>query len=191
MNASACPVIAAAACATLLGAGVLRAQSTAPHQRPSEYQVKALYLYGFTQYIEWPSSTWSDPDAPFRICISGADPFGAVMDRIVKGEKTQGHPFLVERLAPDASLARCQIVFLGKDETPRASAALKALSTKSTLTIGESREFLEAGGAVALVLDAGRVRFDVNLRSPQIKDLRFSSKVLQLARDIWRLEPRP
>jgi hypothetical protein len=113
------------------------------------------------------------------------------MDRVVKGEKTQGHPFLVDRLAADADLARCQIVFLGSEETARSSAVLKALSSTSTLTIGESRQFLDAGGAVALVMDSGRVRFDVNLRSAQIKDLRFSSKVLRLARDIWRLGSPP
>jgi hypothetical protein len=160
-------------------------------QRPVEYQVKAEYIYGFTQYIDWPSSAWTDADAPFRLCIYGTDPFGAVIDRVLKGEKTQGHPFLVERVAADANLARCQILFLANEETARASDMLKALPSKSTLTVGESRDFLNAGGAIALVLDGGRVRFDVNLRAPQIKDLRLSSKVLRLARAIWRQEPRP
>jgi hypothetical protein len=192
MNPYARRVLAAAACAVLLASVVPSAQSAVtPPQRPPEYQVKAEYIYGFTQYIEWPSSTWADADAPFRICIAGADPFGALMDRVVKGEKTQGHPFLVDRLAADADLARCQIVFLGSEETARPSAVLKALSSTSTLTIGESRQFLDAGGAVALVMDSGRVRFDVNLRSAQIKDLRFSSKVLRLARDIWRVGSPP
>jgi hypothetical protein len=192
MTSSACRVLVAALCTAMLATGVPAAQSMnpAPH-RPSEYQVKALYIYGLTQYLDWPAAVWTDADAPFRICISGADPFGALLDRLVKGEKTQGHPFIVDRLAADAAVTRCQIVFLANAETPRAAGVLKTLSSTSTLTIGESREFLDAGGAIALVVDAGRVRFDVNLRASQVKDLRFSSKVLRLARDVWRQEHRP
>ena len=157
-------------------------------QHDLEYQVKAEYLYNFVQFVNWPDSAWPSADAPFRICVAGADPFGPILDRAVQGERVGGHPLRVERPAADANMDRCQVVFLSANETPRSPGILKAITSTSVLTIGESTDFLLAGGAIAFALDGGRVRFDVNLQSPHLKDLRVSSKLLRLARTIWRQE---
>ncbi len=43
---------------------------------PAEYQVKAVFLFNFSQFMEWPPDAFPTPDTPFVIGVLGADPFG-------------------------------------------------------------------------------------------------------------------
>ena len=160
-------------------------------QHDVEYSVKAEYLFNFIQFTEWPAGAFSAADAPFRICIAGSDPFGPLLDRVVRGEKTEAHPLVVDRVDDDGNFGRCHLVFIGRAETPRAPAILKSIPTAHVLTVGESSDFLRDGGAIAFAVDGGRVRFDVNLGAPHIKSLRVSSKLLRVARTTWRGPDRP
>jgi hypothetical protein len=164
-------------------------------QHDVQYAVKAEFLYNFVQFITWPAAAFPAASSPFRVCIAGRDPFvatspspgtqGTLLDKAVRGERVDGHPVIVEH--PDVTgLARCQVVFVSEADTPRTAEFLKAVPSNSVLTVGESTDFLRAGGAVAFVIDGGRVHFDVNLLATQIKDLRVSSKLLRLARVTWR-----
>ena len=48
-------------------------------EAPTEYQVKAVFVYNFTRFVEWPSQTFTAPDEPFVIGVLGSDPFGHAM----------------------------------------------------------------------------------------------------------------
>ena len=63
-------------------------------QAESEYDVKAAYLFKFTKFVEWPSSAFGGPDAPFIIGIVGRDQFGG-LDHILEGKRTGEREFEV------------------------------------------------------------------------------------------------
>ena len=50
-----------------------------------EYQLKAVFLFNFAQFVEWPASAFPKPDTPLGICILGEDPFGSYLDETVRG----------------------------------------------------------------------------------------------------------
>jgi hypothetical protein len=66
------------ACALLLAAS-LRAQSS------REYDLKAVFLYNFATFVEWPESVRPPAGQPIIIGILGRDPFGTVLDEVVAG----------------------------------------------------------------------------------------------------------
>src|SRR5579871_2732368 len=70
-------------------------------QRSGDYDVKGEFLYNFLSFIDWPPSSRPEPEAPFRICILGADPFGAGLDARVRDERIDGHPIAIKRLKED------------------------------------------------------------------------------------------
>src|SRR5512134_3234752 len=63
----------------------------------SEYQVKAVYLYNFGQFVEWPADSFATPSTPFVIGIVGKDPFEGMLDNVVRGESLGTRPIAVER----------------------------------------------------------------------------------------------
>src|SRR5690348_11218885 len=64
---------------------------------PGEYQVKAVFLFNFTHFVEWPADAFPGPAAPFVIGVLGQDPFGSALDEAVRGETVNGHPLVVQR----------------------------------------------------------------------------------------------
>src|SRR4051812_12710985 len=61
-------------------------------QASREYQIKAVFLYNFAQFTEWPKSAFSGETSPMIIGIVGSDPFGPALTETVHGESVQGHP---------------------------------------------------------------------------------------------------
>src|SRR2546430_15996597 len=50
-----------------------------------EYDLKAIFLFQFAHFVNWPSSTFPDAGTPITIGVLGKDPFGAGLDEVVAG----------------------------------------------------------------------------------------------------------
>jgi hypothetical protein len=162
--------------------GVVRAQA----QDPLELEVRAVYLYNFARFVEWPPSSFPDASAPIRICIFGADPFGAALDRVLANETVGGRPLRAVRLTVRDDLLACHVVYVGAVGRSRTVAALDHFSGHPIITVGEDPSFLAEGGTIRFKREGKRVRFDVNLRAAERSGLRVSSRLLSVAADVRR-----
>ena len=59
--------------------------------------MKAAFLFNFTKFVEWPESSFEDPQAPIVLGIIGDDPFGDDLERIIAGQKVQGRSLVIRR----------------------------------------------------------------------------------------------
>ena len=89
-----------------------RAQTQA--QPLSEYQVKAAYLFNFSRFVEWPQSSFSDPEAPLVIGIIGKDPFGPVVNEFMK--TVRGRRVVIEHPNWDQKLSQFHVLFISRSE---------------------------------------------------------------------------
>jgi hypothetical protein len=147
-----------------------------------EYQVKAVFLFNFAQFAVWPDTAFAGAGAPFRIGILGDDPFGATLDRIVRGETVHGRPFLVVRSSDPAKLADCQVVFVSRSEKPRLAEVIAALHGRPVLTVADTAGFAEQGGDINLVVVGGKVRLEINPAAAREEGLRLSSQLLSVGK---------
>src|SRR5262245_59247368 len=109
----------AATCALLL-AGWHAVPARGSEAVPSEDQVKAAYLYNFTKFVEWPDSAFASPTAPIVIGIYGVDPFGPLIDDMVRNNTVAGRPLAVRRSVRMQDLRACHVVFVGGSREPMA-----------------------------------------------------------------------
>jgi hypothetical protein len=156
--------------------------SSAQSNLPNEYQVKAAFLYNFAKFVEWPSDAFPDEKTPITLCIFAEDPFGGVLDEIVRGRAINNRPLAIRRTNALAGLKGCHLVFVGVREDKRLPEMLEGLKGSSALVVGESEGFAERGGAIQFYLDNNRVRFIANVDAVQRARLSVSSKLLALAR---------
>src|SRR3989440_4049383 len=98
--------------ALLLAVGGVGAQDS----QPSEYQLKAAFLFNFAKFVEWPSASFPEPDSPFLIAILGDNPFEAVLENAVKGKSINRHPFVVKLLKTLPDAQQCHILFISKSD---------------------------------------------------------------------------
>lgn len=168
---------------TVLIAVLLQVQF-AGAQAAFEYELKAAFLYRLTEFVDWPADAFPSGNAPFRICVFGADPFGDSLDRVLRGERVKGHPLAAARVTQVEQLAGCHIVFIGSSQRERITAVLNSLRASPVLTVADMDNFLEQGGTMNFVTAGGRLSFDINITAADRARLQFSSKLLRLARTI-------
>lgn len=122
----------------LLAAAALIAAPTpaASPAEPSEYALKAVFLYNFCRFMEWPEASFSSPDEPLTIGVVGGDPFGSLLNEAVQGETYHGRPIRIEHYRSARDIRRCQILFVATTEANRVREILGAVNSESTLTVG-------------------------------------------------------
>jgi hypothetical protein len=168
-------------CAILLFAAPLLAGQ--PAGQPTDFQVKAAFLLNFTRYIEWPPPEPAAADAPFAICILGEDPFGSALEQTIEGESVNGQRIVIQRSRREPPKP-CKILYVEKSE--RGVSEILTNVGRGVLTVGEGENFLREGGMIAFVLENHRVRFGINLAPARNASLRFSSKLLNVAKEVER-----
>ncbi len=158
-------------------------------QHPSEYEVKAAYLYNFANFVEWPEALHPDTSSTLNIGILGSDPFGSAF-KTIAGKEIRGQTVAIHRSRRLADLRNCQILFIGNSERDFLPQILGALRGRSVLTVGESEGFTEQGVVIDFYVIDNKVRSKINVEAGTHSGLKLSSKLLKLAQIVrTREEP--
>lgn len=156
--------------------------------KPSEYDVKAAYLFNFGKFMRLAGSRQSQHPT-FDICILGRDPIGRAMDEIATNESVDNRPVRVSRIANGAQGRECDILFVSPYEGDGIRGDLAALSGADVLTVSDAPDFLERGGMIQFVLEGDHVRFDVNLDAVNRTHVVLSSELLRVAAAVKGMPP--
>jgi hypothetical protein len=160
-------------------------------QGPSaEYKLKAVYLFNFLQYVDFPASAFASEKSPIVIGILGDDPFGRALDDMVAGESVKGHPVQVRRYARVKEVQDCQMLYISASESKRLNSILAALDNRSILTVSDADDFASRGGMIKLATENNKIRFRINVEAARAAKITISAKLLQLA-EIASTEQRP
>ena len=160
----------------------------APPARPV-HEIKALYLFNFTRYVEWPVDDKGDR-TPFVIgVLAGEDGLSQdvfrTLDAWTKGKEVNGRPIRVQRVATDAELLGSRILYLGAGDRRRQLQALKTVKDAPVLTVSESDEpEVKAAAMVNFVPKGDQVKLRIDLARTRPAHLEVSAKLLSVADEI-------
>jgi hypothetical protein len=146
-----------------------------------EYDIKAVFLYNFTQFVEWPSNAFINPDAPFVIGILGSDPFRSLIDEAVAGEKVKGHSIIVKRYQNITDIKNCQILFISAKEAGRIKEILSAIQHRNILTVSDIPNFANTGGMICFLTKNNKIKLQINPYPAKAAELNLSPKLLRVA----------
>jgi YfiR/HmsC-like len=155
--------------------------ATADAPKATENDVKAAYLYNFGKFVKWPGA----PGDQFPICVFGHDPFGALLDATVAGEKIEGKPVVARRIRSPQEATACRVLFIGDSERNQFQKVLDDAG-KGVLTVSDIRGFARHGGMIEFVKQQNRIRFEVNLAVARRAGLVLSSELLKVASAVHR-----
>jgi len=154
---------------------------TAPATPALASQIEAVFLFNFTQFVEWPSEAFAEPRTPLVIGVLGEDPFGAFLDDTVRGETVNGRALSVQRYHSLEEIKTCHVLFISRSETERLKEALAALKGRSTLTVSDVEDFNRSGGMIQFATVENKIRLRINLEAARSAHLTISSKLLRPA----------
>lgn len=174
----------------LLALAALAASIPPARAQDLETEVRAVYLYNFARYFEWPAAAFPNAGTPIRICVQASDGFADALERAVAGETINGRRLEAVRVRPSARVRDCHLYYVSTRNDGRVAASLRPLKGRPLLTVGEDDRFLEHGGMIRFRRVENRVRFDINLGAVQQSGLTVSARLLGVAAEVKR-EWRP
>lgn len=149
-----------------------------------EYQLKAVFLYNFCQFVDWPADAFKKSDDPLVIGVIGSNPFGTYLEETIRGEKIGTHPVLVHYYKDAEDVSVCHLLFIAINDSQESSTVITSLKGKSILTISDQPGFLKQQGMIRFMSQQNKIRFEINVEATKSAGLALSSKLLRLA-DIY------
>ena len=154
----------------------------------SETQVKALFLFNFTKYVEWPESAFASPTAPLTIGLLGDTELAEPLRALAAGKTVNGHPIvIVDKMTADRA-TNCHILFLSTAEQKQLPSLLPALRGQPVLAVGENDKFTRLGGIVNFGRRDSKVRLEINTATAGEARLKLCAKLLGVA-DVVQYKP--
>jgi len=148
--------------------------------RPTEYDVKAAYLYNFGKFVRWPESA-SANTSTFFICLVGKEPLAQSLDSILQGATWDGKPVTAKRIAAVDEASACHVLFISSSQAEQWIQFLPVIQKLPILTVSDAPRFAQHNGMIELLLSENRIRFEVNLEAANKAGLSLSSELLKVA----------
>jgi hypothetical protein len=155
---------------------------SSPHAQVfREYDLKALFLYNFAQFVEWPMEAFPTADAPIVIGVIGLDRFGKSLDDTTRNHAVQRRKLTIARYRKLAEVQGCHILFIDRSQASTLDQILGNLRGKPILTVSDIDGFADRGGMIEFITDEKKIRLRVNVPATKAANLTVSSKLLKLA----------
>jgi hypothetical protein len=151
--------------------------------KTEEYHVKAGFIFHFAQLVDWPANAPAGAD--FALCTLGDDPFQGQLETTLDGKTIGTRPIHILHVKQPQEARNCQVLFISNSEDQRLPKIIGDLGNAAVMTVGEANDFIERGGMIRFVLDQDKVRFEINLKAADPAGLKFSSRLLLLAKNVF------
>ena len=168
--------VAASVCAT-----VPVEEASAQSTLPTEYQIKAAFLYKFARYVEWPARTFASPTDTLVISVLGKDPFQDTLDRVAKGKTVRGRPIRIGRARDLNEVESAHILFVSESKRRQLGSILERIGRRPLLTVSDTKSFARDGGIIGFGTRDERISLDINVEAARRAGLRVSSRLLKIA----------
>ena len=154
----------------------------------TEYEVKGAIVFQFMKNTTWNSKVFNDKPT-IKLGILGDDPFGEVIDNILKNRTIGGRRIEVLRKKDIRDLVGCHIIFMSKSQEFGIEETLSFILNKSrfnsVLTVGDNiQDFCKLGGIINFKEGEKKYSFNLNAKTASEQKLILDTKLMRLADEI-------
>jgi hypothetical protein len=147
-----------------------------------EDKLKAVYVFNFIRFTEWPLDPKALPVKQTNLAIFGNnDLLNILHGKSFRKTSLGAHLNTFSCSTPASCISHAQALFIDRSERGNLEEILSLLSNKPVLTISDIPAFAEKGGMIELQRHNGAIRFRINLQAIKRANLYVSSQLLQMA----------
>jgi hypothetical protein len=166
-------------CLAFVAAAGLASSATLASQAVTQPALKAAFLFNFAKFVEWPADVTAS--TPLSLCVLDDAAVEDALGQLVNGP-VNGRIVAIVKNVRNRPLRACHLIYVGDPDPGRAAAMLDEVKGAPILTVGDGDAFANGGGMIGLFVEDGRMRFAINTDAAHRAGLRFSSKLLNLAK---------
>lgn len=154
---------------------LLSMQSLAQEEEQAA-NLKAVFIYNFTKYLEWPGRNEGD----FIIGIVGNSEISKPLRQIAETRTVSGHRIVLKTGVVPQDLPYCHILIIPSNSPYRLEDILQNVP-QNTVTVGESPGYARMGTALNLLIVDNKLKFEANVNALNRNGVKASSQLLKLA----------
>lgn len=152
---------------------------------PSEYELKAIYLYNFLQFVQWPEEKCRLPGGhAYEITVIGDTSLKEVLQSLQARLREKNKELKLvfhDSYREGMDLSRCSLLFIAASEQKKLPKILREINDKHVLTVTEDDDADETGVMITLLSRQNKIRWTVNRRPVADAGLKMSAKLLEIA----------
>lgn len=141
-------------------------------------KIKAVFIYNFTKYIEWPQSY---KEGEFTIGIIGETSLYSELIKMTETKKVANQTLEVKKFESPSDVTKCHILYVCKDKSGNINDIIKKLKNNSTLLVTEDNGLMEKGAGINFIIKDNRQKFELNKGNVEKYKLKVSSNLEALA----------
>lgn len=142
-----------------------------------EANLKAVFIYNFTRYIDWDTSSIEND---FVIGVIGSSDVTGSLMQIAKTNTIKNKKIIIRSFSKPEEIGDCQILFIPQN-LPFSLHSILDRVGKGVLTISEETDYAEQGTAFNFIIVNDKLKFEANLKAIYSAGLKAGSQLLKLA----------
>ena len=127
-----------------------------------EPEIKAAFIYRFTQFVTWPDDAFAGKDEPFIVATVGDASLSAALQHVMAGRVVNGRPIIIAHFASVDRIEHCHLLFVPASQQGTVPAILAKVGNAPVLSVGDGDAFMNQGGGVRLFVEDGRMKFELD-----------------------------
>jgi len=161
---------------------VLLTQSAATRLDQSEEagaRIKAIYIYNFTKYIEWPAEY---KEGNFVIGVYGTSiPLLNELNKMAASKTVGSQKMEIRNMTSAAEAAQCHIVYILADNSSQLADVVSKIKGKSTLIVADKAGMAKLGAGINFSVVENKQKIELNRANIEKYKLKVASTLVEMA----------
>lgn len=152
----------------------------APEQgEEANAKIKAIYIYNFTKYIEWPDDY---KQGNFVVGILGNNQLLVNELKKMAETKTVGtQKFDIKTLSNPSEASECHIVYIMNENSGQLNDVLGKVKNKSALIVTDKSGLATKGAAISFVIVENKQKIELNKANIEKYKLKVAEQLVNMA----------
>ena len=149
---------------------------TAPKVNGQDEKFKALFMYNFTKYLEWPANKRT---GDFVIGVYGNSPIISELNIIAQKRKVGNQNIVVKKIDSSTDFAKCNILFIPEYKSGKI-AEIAGQCKAGTALITDKPGLAKSVAGINYVKVDGKQNFEINKKNLEAQGIKVNSALLNL-----------
>jgi uncharacterized protein DUF4154 len=143
-----------------------------------EAKYKSVFIYNFTKHFEWPVSYRT---GNFVIGVIGNPVIISELENITSNKKAGSQPIVIEKFKDETAIGKCHILFVPSNKSKNMGDIVAKIGSNPTLIVTEKDGMAQQGAGINFIIQAGKIKFELNKANAAKQGLKISSYLETLA----------
>jgi hypothetical protein len=142
-------------------------------------RIKAIYIYNFTKYIEWPADY---KEGNFVIGIYGTNaPLLSELNKMAASKMVGSQKLEIKNVFSASDASQCHIIYILTDNSGQISEVITKIKGKSTLVVTDKAGMAKQGAGINFSIVENKQKIELNKANIEKYKLKVASTLVEMA----------